>query len=175
MPSDDLGPHPPPNLPLEGGGIFHPSPFLLHLHPSQDFTPSQDFHQHALRYTCPLFAQAPVDQGDRRLQAIDLECVRGRRRLFQSLRFTVGPGEMLWVQGANGSGKTTLLRLLCGLMRPDAGTVCWRGHEVRRTREQFSADLLYSGHAPAVKDDLTALENLRFCLAQTGIGTSVEE
>jgi len=115
-----------------------------------------------------------VDLGERRLQAIDLECVRGQRRLFQKLRFTVAPGEMLWVQGANGSGKTTLLRLLCGLIRPDAGTVYWRGHEVRQTREQFSADLLYSGHAPAVKDDLTGLENLRFGLAQTGIGAGIE-
>jgi len=116
-----------------------------------------------------------VDHGERRLQAIDLECVRGQRRLFQKLCFEVAPGEMLWVQGANGSGKTTLLRLLCGLTRPDAGTVCWRGHEVRRTREQFSADLLYSGHASAVKDDLTALENLRFSLAQTGIGASAAQ
>jgi heme exporter protein A len=115
-----------------------------------------------------------VDQAELQLQAIELECVRGQRRLFQRLSFTVGPGEMLWVQGANGSGKTSLLRLLCGLMRPDAGSVFWRGHEVRGSREQFNGDLLYAGHAPAVKDDLTALENLRFGLAQAGIEAAAE-
>jgi heme exporter protein A len=44
--------------------------------------------------------------------------------------------------------------------------------DVRRSREQFNADLLYAGHAPAIKDDLTALENLRFGLAQVGIAAS---
>jgi heme exporter protein A len=110
-----------------------------------------------------------VDQAERRLQAIDLECIRGQRRLFQHVSFVVNPGELLWVQGANGSGKTSLLRLLCGLMRPEAGRVSWCGHEVGKVREQFHADLLYFGHAAAIKDDLTALENLRFSLVQAGV------
>ena len=109
---------------------------------------------------------------ERRLQASELECVRGRRRLFHALSFSVGPGDMLWVLGANGSGKTSLLRLLCGLMRPESGTVSWNGRDVRKFREQFNADLLYAGHAPAIKDDLTALENLHFGLAQAGIAAS---
>jgi len=33
------------------------------------------------------------------------------------------PGEVLAVVGPSGSGKTTLLELVCGLQRPDAGTV----------------------------------------------------
>jgi len=109
---------------------------------------------------------------ERELRASDLECIRGERRLFHGLSFTVGPGDMLWVLGANGSGKTSLLRLLCGLMRPESGSVTWSGHDVRKAREQFNADLLYAGHAPAIKDDLTALENLRFGLAQSGIAAS---
>jgi heme exporter protein A len=76
---------------------------------------------------------------------------------------------MLWVLGANGSGKTSLLRLLCGLARPESGVVSWNGRDVRQSRDAFNADLLYAGHAPAIKDDLTALENLRFGLAQSGI------
>jgi len=35
--------------------------------------------------------------------------------------------------------------------------------------------LLYLGHAPAVKGDLTSLENLRFGLAHAGLGTDVHE
>jgi heme exporter protein A len=50
--------------------------------------------------------------------------------------------------------------------------VSWNGHDVRQSREPFNADLLYAGHAPAIKDDLTALENLRFGLAQSGIAAS---
>jgi len=116
-----------------------------------------------------------VDDHDRPLQAIELECIRGERRLFERISFTVCPGEMLWVQGSNGSGKTSLLRLLCGLARPESGRILWRGQETRKAREQFNADLLYAGHEPAVKDDLTAFENLRCALAQAGIGASAQE
>ena len=104
------------------------------------------------------------------LEALGLECVRGQRRLFRGLSFNLAGGEMLWVLGPNGSGKTSLLRLLCGLLRPDAGNVLWKGEDVRRSPETFHADLLYLGHAPAVKEDLSGRENLCFGLAQMGIG-----
>jgi heme exporter protein A len=109
------------------------------------------------------------------LEAENLECVRGQRRLFHGLSFALAAGQMLWVLGPNGSGKTSLLRLLCGLLRPEAGTVRWQGADVRAAREEFHADLLYVGHTPAVKDDLSARENLRFGLAQAGIGADQAE
>jgi heme exporter protein A len=102
------------------------------------------------------------------LQAVGLECVRGRRRLFRDLSFEAQPGELIWVAGPNGSGKTSLLRILCTLLPPDAGTVLWRGGSTRELGESFRAELAYLGHAAAVKDDLSALENLRFGLAQHG-------
>src|SRR5262249_43835636 len=115
-----------------------------------------------------------VDQAERRLEAIELKCVRGQRCLFQKLSFTIGRGELLWVHGANGSGKTSLLRLLCGLTHPDEGSVSWSGRKIRKSRDELNADLLYFGHAPAIKDDLTALENLRFACAQAGIDTDAD-
>lgn len=118
------------------------------------------------------WAARRVDHADHRLQVDQLECVRGPRRLFQGLSFTVSAGEMLWVQGANGSGKTSLLRMLCGLASPESGAVLWDGRDIRANRDQLHEDLLYAGHAAAVKDDLTARENLRFGLAQSGIHAS---
>ena len=109
------------------------------------------------------------------LEAAGLECVRGSRRLFSALSFRVDPGTLLWVLGPNGSGKTSLLRLVCGLLRPEAGTVNWRGQDVRAFPETFHADLLYLGHAAAVKDDLSAGENLHFSLAQSGIRASADQ
>jgi heme exporter protein A len=103
------------------------------------------------------------------LRAANLECVRGGRRLFQGLSFRVEPGEAIWVAGPNGSGKTSLLRILCTLLPPDSGEVLWQDTPVRELGERFVDELLYIGHAPAVKDDLTALENLRFALAQRGV------
>jgi heme exporter protein A len=109
------------------------------------------------------------------LEALGLECVRGQRRLFRDLSFDLAGGQMLWVLGPNGSGKTSLLRLLCGLLQPDGGRVRWKGEDVRRSPETFHADLLYLGHAPAVKEDLSGRENLCFGLAQMGIGITPRE
>jgi len=102
------------------------------------------------------------------LQAVGLECVRGRRRLFRDLSFEAQAGELIWVAGPNGSGKTSLLRILCTLLPPEAGRVLWRGSSAHELGESFRAELVYLGHAAAVKDDLSALENLRFGLAQHG-------
>ncbi len=91
----------------------------------------------------------------------DLACVRGRRTLFQGLQWRLAPGQLLRVAGANGAGKTSLLRMLCGLLEPSQGSVWWRGEPLAAQREALHRELLYIGHAAALKDDLSALENLR--------------
>jgi heme exporter protein A len=107
--------------------------------------------------------------GVRVLQGVKLECVRGSRRLFSDFSFDLQPGELLWVTGPNGAGKTSLLRIVCTLLPPEQGEVRWRGTPVRELREAYRAEQVYVGHLPAVKDDLTALENLHFALAQEGM------
>ena len=102
------------------------------------------------------------------LEASDLELERGGRRLFRGLALALAPGELLRVAGANGSGKTTLLKILCGLLAPQAGEVRWRGAPIRILREEFSRELVYLGHAPAVKDELTAAENLAIACTLAG-------
>lgn len=91
-----------------------------------------------------------------------LTCVRDGRTLFKNLDLSLEPGAMLQVQGANGAGKTSLLRILCGLAEPREGTVRWAGTDIRRCRADYYRDLLYIGHSPGIKLELSALENLRF-------------
>jgi heme exporter protein A len=94
------------------------------------------------------------------LEAADLECARGGRTLFRGLSFALKAGEALRIAGANGRGKTSLLRILCGLLVPAQGEVRWKGEPVRALKEEYSRQLVFLGHAPAVKDELTAAENL---------------
>ncbi len=94
------------------------------------------------------------------LEALNLECVRGDRRLFSDLSFRLAAGEMLYLQGANGSGKTSLLRMLCGLTPAAGGEIRWRGQPIGRLGDEFRSELCYLGHQNAIKDDLTPLENL---------------
>jgi len=94
------------------------------------------------------------------LVANGLECLRGERRLFRDLGFELEPGMLLEVQGANGSGKTSLLRMLCGLLAPTAGEILWNGADIGSLGEAYRGELAYLGHQNAIKDDLTAVENL---------------
>lgn len=95
------------------------------------------------------------------LQIDALSCQRGGRRLFDRLSLVLEPGELVHLQGANGSGKTSLLRILAGLSIPASGVVRWNGVDIRECWDDYVSQLLYLGHQPAVKDDLTVQENLR--------------
>lgn len=108
------------------------------------------------------------------LEATGVQCVRGERTLFSGLDVTLRGGELLRIAGANGSGKTSLLRILCGLLTPGEGSVRWRGENIRRLREAFWSELVYVGHANAIKDDLTAAENLAIACALRGQRASAE-
>jgi heme exporter protein A len=87
---------------------------------------------------------------------------RGDRHVLQGVSIEVHPRELLHVSGPNGTGKTTLLRVLSGLLRPEQGSVSWRGQSIVRQRTEYQAALAYAAHEPALKGDLTALENLHF-------------
>lgn len=102
------------------------------------------------------------------LEVSNLACSRGDHRLFSGLSFTLQSGEIMQVQGENGSGKTTLLRTLCGFVAADEGNISWNDVPVSRLGEEFHAQMLYLGHLNAIKDDLSALENLKISAALAG-------
>jgi len=109
------------------------------------------------------------------LEVSNLACSRGDHRLFSGLSFVLHPGQIMQVQGANGSGKTSLLRTLCGFLMPDEGTIIWRGENTRDLDEDYHAEMLYLGHLNAIKDELSALENLRISAGLSGIELDEKE
>lgn len=114
---------------------------------------------------------------------------RGSRHVLKGVSLEVSPGDLVHVSGPNGAGKTTLLRVATGLLRPEQGRVLWRGTPIARAAEDYQAELAYASHEPALKSELSALENLRFmvglkrragnselmcCLERTGAAACAE-
>ena len=102
------------------------------------------------------------------LEVLEVACVRGERTLFSDTSFALDRGTLLRVTGANGSGKTSLLRIVCGLSLPAQGEVRWAGKNIHTLKEHYCKDLVYVGHVSALKNDLSAIENLDFGAALAG-------
>ena len=109
------------------------------------------------------------------LQARDLACVRGDRKLFSNISFDLSAGDCLHVRGENGVGKTSLLRLLTGLSKPEAGQVLWNQELIAKQVDQYHRNLLFLGHRDALKEEFSALENLQAYAALDGIDLSHEK
>jgi heme exporter protein A len=108
------------------------------------------------------------------LQVDRVHVWRGERHVLQGVSLSLQPGELLHVWGPNGTGKTTLLRVLCGLLRPEQGTVAWCGQSITLVRTEYQGAMTYASHEPALKSDLTPLENLRFAVGLKRRASDVE-
>lgn len=102
------------------------------------------------------------------LEAENISCTRGYRDLFSGLGFKLEPGQILRVEGENGSGKTSLLRILSGLAQPVDGVVRWNDEDIRKPDSEYFHQLLYLGHKPGIKFELSAIENLQLAKALFG-------
>ncbi len=60
---------------------------------------------------------------------------------LEDVSVQVGGGEVLGVIGPNGAGKTTLFNVMCGFVRPQAGTLEWQGQMLGRVRPSGLARL----------------------------------
>src|SRR5262245_21913777 len=86
----------------------------------------------------------------------------GRRTAVDHLDLQVRRGEICGFLGPNGSGKTTAIRMLCGLLRPDAGSGTCLGHDVIAQSDAIKREVGYMTQRFSFWDDLTIAENLDF-------------
>ena len=114
-------------------------------------------------------------QSSQALEARDLSCVRGDKVLFTGLSFQIASGDCLHVRGENGVGKTSLLRLLTGLSKAEAGAVLWNGLPISAEPSAFHRELLFLGHRDALKEELSALENLQIYAALDDVQLPLEK
>ena len=84
-----------------------------------------------------------------------------------NLRLTEGINGLL---GANGAGKTTLMRMLCGILKPTAGSIALDGVDV--SSEDYRAVLGYLPQDFGYYPDFTGLDFLLYLAALKGLSRS---
>ena len=94
-----------------------------------------------------------------KLSGHDLACIRGGRRVFRGVGFSIAARQALVLTGPNGAGKSSLLRMIAGLIRPAEGSIALEdGDPELSVGEQCH----YVGHVDPLKPALTVTENLAF-------------
>src|ERR1700734_3139991 len=78
------------------------------------------------------------------------------------LDLDIPAGEVVGFIGPNGAGKSTTIRLLCGLLRPSAGTASVAGFDIARQASGLRAHIGYMSQKFSLYANLTVRENLRF-------------
>jgi ABC-2 type transport system ATP-binding protein len=86
----------------------------------------------------------------------------GDKTVVDNVDLTVHRGEIVGFLGPNGSGKTTTIRMICGLLRPDAGSGTCLGYDIRTESEKIKLEVGYMTQRFSFYEDLTIRENLDF-------------
>ncbi len=97
----------------------------------------------------------------------------GRVKALDDISFSVGKGEVFGLIGPDGAGKTSLYRILCTLLRPDAGNASVEGFDTVSQMKEIRRRVGYMPGKFSLYQDLTVEENLKFFA--TLFGTTVEE
>lgn len=94
----------------------------------------------------------------------NLACRRGGRLIFEGVSFRLAQGEAIALTGRNGAGKSSLIALVCGRLRPEAGSV-----RIEGAGDTPAPELIHLiGHRDGLKVALGAAENLAFAQALLG-------
>jgi ABC-2 type transport system ATP-binding protein len=86
----------------------------------------------------------------------------GTTEALRAITLDVQRGEMFGLIGSDGAGKTTAIRLMCGLLRPDAGAVRVLGRDPFREHQAVTERVGYLSQRFSLYGDLTIDENIAF-------------
>jgi len=96
------------------------------------------------------------------LQTTKLTKHFGETRAVDGVDFSVNEGEVLALIGSNGAGKTSLVNVISGLLRPDSGSIVFRGADVTglSVYDRIHAGIARSFQLVNLFDQLTLLDNV---------------
>lgn len=92
----------------------------------------------------------------------DLSLERGLRQLFSGLSFSLTSGSVIRISGANGTGKSSLLKVLAAISNDYSGLIEFDDLPLKKNLDNYREQMVYLGHANAVKMGLSPYENLQW-------------
>jgi ABC-2 type transport system ATP-binding protein len=99
------------------------------------------------------------------MDAVQLDAVTKRYDTvvaLQDVSMSIGTGEMFGLIGPDGAGKTTAIRLMCGLLKPDAGSVRVMGRDPVKQHREVTHVIGYLSQRFSLYGDLSIDENISF-------------
>ncbi|SMC82549.1 phospholipid/cholesterol/gamma-HCH transport system ATP-binding protein [Desulfocicer vacuolatum DSM 3385] len=94
----------------------------------------------------------------------------GDKTVLDGVSFTLNEGEITTIIGKSGTGKSVMLKHLIGLMRPDSGTLFYKGRDIAtlkgKKRKKYMGQMSYMFQGNALFDSMTVFENVAFPLEQ---------
>jgi ABC-2 type transport system ATP-binding protein len=93
----------------------------------------------------------------------------GARRAVDDVSFQVRAGQTVGLIGPNGAGKSSTVSMICGLLRPDAGTVELDGQPIVQGLSEAKRKIGFVPQDLALYEEMSARENLLLFAALYGI------
>jgi ABC-2 type transport system ATP-binding protein len=84
------------------------------------------------------------------------------KKAIENISFDVKKGEILGILGLNGAGKTTIIKIICGITKPDCGSIEIMGRGIRYGDIDYKKKIGYLPEFPYFYPYLTGLETLKF-------------
>lgn len=102
------------------------------------------------------------------LKAEKLAKSYGGKTVVNGLSLQIGKGEVVGLLGPNGAGKTTAFYMTMGLIKPDSGTVFFKGQVITDLpiHKRAKMGLGYLAQEPSVFRNLSVEENI-LCILET--------
>ena len=111
------------------------------------------------------------------LQVNDVSIRFGGIKALDGVSVEISPDEIVGVIGPNGAGKTTLFNVVTGVLRPNSGSVCFRGHDLLRYPPERICRLGIARTYQRVRpfQRLTVLENVLVSIVNRETDGSLDE
>jgi ABC-type multidrug transport system ATPase subunit len=121
-----------------------------------------------------LAGSAPIDPGGAEtvVEAHDLTKRFGSFTAADRISFQISRGHIFGLLGPNGAGKSTIFRMMCGLLRPTAGSARVAGFDLYRAGGSARRRLGYMAQKFSLYGDLSVRQNLDFFAGVYGLSRS---